>query len=279
MGICLIMTMEAVASLATLCEAPMKLNHYVRQLTVGVLRNTHFSEVDFRKPHDMVPILTMVQEALTRLYSRFLIRERHLILEMRVGITFYHLTKLYSMTGHDPERVPYPYIMDLPNDPFEEDVLKVLQVTDSNNNIRPLNDPERHDSLYTVQFDVLQNSYPRDLEALFVTYQANHPLLVRYEDPKPEQSGEDLSNVTPADPNDLKPVFYKEIMLPQALYPALDNYVSYLAHTSINTPESLAKAALNMQVYEQICREAERMDLINNSMACTNTRFRRNGWK
>ena len=258
----------------------MKLNHYVRHLAIGILKNTHYSEVRFNNPTEYIPLLTIIQEGLTRLYSRFIIRERHLVLEMRVGITFYHLTKLYSMTGHDPVRVPYPYIMDLPNDPFEEDVLKILQVTDSNNNVRPLNDPERPDSLYTVQFDVLQNSYPRDLEALFVTYQANHVPLVTYADPVPgpDPEEEDQTIIVEPDPNDLTATYAKEIMLPQALYPALDNYISYMVHMGVNTPEAQAKAMANLQIYEQICKDAERMDLVNNSMSCSNTRFQRNGW-
>lgn len=251
----------------------MKLDHYVKSLTLGVLHNTAAGQNTFRTTDQYNSLLAVIQEGLTRLYSRFLIRERHVLIEMRVGITFYHLKKLYTMQNGDRVRVPYPYIMDLPNDPFEEDVIKILQVMDSAGNVRPLNDPNRHDSLYTVQYDVLQNSYPRDLEALMVTYQANHPQLIKYLPPFHQPD-------TPEpEPGEFEYEYAEEIMLPQALYPALDNYVAYMVYSRVGTAEAMAKAAVHMQVFDAVCLDAESMDLTNGSMSCTNTRFQNNSWK
>ena len=237
----------------------MKTLDLVKTLGYGVLNNTRYSEVDVENPDEILPLLTLIQEGLTRLYTRFVIREKHVIIEMQAGVTFYHLTKLYSVQSGDPVRVPYPYIMDLPNEPFQEDVLKILRVMDTQNNVRPLNDDSRNDSLTTPQFDVLHNPYPRDLEALFVNYQANHvPLITYFED-----GGYGIE---------------EDIILPTVLEPALINYVAWMVHSRVNTAETAAKAVLHLQIYEAICKDVETFDSVSNSKSSTNVRFDLNGW-
>ena len=239
----------------------MTIQDYVRQLARGVLRNTAMADLayNFTKESNFVTLATFIDEGLLRLYSRFIIKERHLFLEMRPGITFYHLTKLYSVQGGDTSRVPYPYIMDLPNDPFLEDVIKVLNIVDSDGVTRPLNDHSKSNSLFTPQFNIIQNLYPRDLECLSVAYQAK-PTSVLV--PKFESWDSDA-----------------EVFLPDALIPALTAYVAYLYYSPIGSQESSSIATANLMMYEQVCRDVERMDLVNNSMSCTNTRFGQNGWR
>lgn len=237
----------------------MKTLDLIKTLGYGVLNNTKYAKVDVGNPDEILPLLTLIQEGLTRLYTRFIIREKHVIVEMQVGITFYHLTKLYSVQNGDPVRVPHPYIMDLPNEPFQEDVIKILRVMDTQNNVRPLNDDSRNDSLTTPQFDVLHNPYPRDLEALFVNYQANHvPLLTYLVD---GEYG-----------------IEEEIILPPVLEPALINYVAWMVHSRVGTAESSAKAATHLQMYEMVCKDVEAFDSVNNSKSSTNVRFDLNGW-
>ena len=238
----------------------MKTLDLIKTLGYGVLNNTNYSKVNPENPDEILPILTLIQEGLTRLYTRFLLREKHVIIEMQVGVTFYHLTKLYSVQNGDRIRVPYPYIMDLPNEPFQEDVLKILRVMDTQNNVHPLNDDSRNDSLTTPQFDVLHNPYPRDLEVLFVNYQANHVPLITYLD-------------------DGEYGIEEEIILPPVLEPALINYVAWMVFSRINTTEATAKAASHLQVYEMVCKDVEAFDSVNNSKSSTNVRFDLNGWK
>lgn len=238
----------------------MNTRDYIKQLSYGVLKNTIFGSVDQTQADSVLPLLALIQEGLDRLYTRFLLRERHLILEMQEGVTFYHLDKKYALQSHDPILVPYPYIIDLPNDKFEDDVIKVLQVLDSLGNIRPLNDPDKRESLYTVQYNVIQNSYPRNLEALYVTYQATHvPIFT-----------------VPNCNNDF--TIGQEILLSPALVPALNNYVAHAVYSSVNTQEAQAKSVMHLSIYEQICQEVDKMDSVSNSMSCSNTRFIRNGW-
>ena len=252
----------AVASLLTSCEVKMKTLEYIKQLTRGVLRNTALSVLRTGvtgHSEEFEQVCTMIDEGLMRLYSRFIIREKHTLIEMQVGVTFYHLRSMYSVTGADRTRVLRPYIMDLPNEPFIEDVIKVLSVFDSKGIQRPLNDQSKPDGLFTPQADTIQSMYPRDLEVLGVAYQAS-PVSVLV----PGASGwrDDT-----------------EFYIPDCLVPALSSYVSYMYHQGVGTAESMATAMAQFQMYDEVCREVERMDLVNQSMSCTNVRFSQNGWK
>lgn len=237
----------------------MKTSNYIKELGYGVLHNTHMSSINLVNESSVAPLLTLIDEGLSRLYTRFNLSEKSLILEMRVGVTMYHLKKIYSVQGNDPVRVPYPYIMDLPNEPFLEDVIKVIRVVDGNNKERPLNDPNVGDSIFTPEVDILQFKYPKAGEVYFVTYLARHAPLLSFTN----------TGFTIRD----------EIHLPAVLVPALSNYVAYMVHSRINTPESQARGAQSLMIYEEICKEVERSDAVANSVSGINTRFKQNGWK
>ena len=236
----------------------MKFETFLFNLSMGVLNNTMYSRA-WKDGVGIEALVPLIEEGLTRLYSRFILREKHVIIEMRVGTTFYHFKRMFSVTGADPIQVPYPYIMDLPGEPFVEDVIKILSVHDTQNVLRPLNDPNQINSVFTPQPDILQNPYPLELEALMVTYQAG---------PEPFYTLNGDGNVELVD----------EFYLPPVLVPALANYVAYMVYSRINTAESSAKAASHLQIYEMICKDAEMFDLVNNSKSSTNLRFGQNGW-
>ena len=226
----------AVVSLLTLCEVKMKTLEYIKQLSRGAMRNTALSVLRTgaaNHPEEFAQVCTMIDEGLMRLYSRFVIKEKHVVVEMQPGVTFYHLKSMYSVTSADRVRVPHPYIMDLPNEPFLEDVIKVLSVFDSGGNQRPLNDHSKPGGLFTPQANVIQNMYPRDLEALCVAYQAS-PVSVLV--PSPVGWKEDT-----------------EFFLPDCLIPALSAYASYMYHQGIGTAESMVTAMNQIQMYEMVC--------------------------
>lgn len=239
-------------------------NQVLEILGLGVLNNTQYANTyQLDVVRDQMNLIILVDEALTRLYSRFNLRTRNVLIEVQVGRTFYHLDSKYAVQSHDPILVPHPYIKDLPNDKFEDDACKVLQIQDSLGRTRPLNDPNRTDSLYTPQPDVIQNPQPVPLDIMFVTYQAKHPKIAV----KAEVDG------------DVAWQYGHDVILPDVLMPALYNYVGYLVYSRMATQEANAKAAGNLMVYEEICKDVERGDLVNNSQSCSNIRFGLNGWQ
>ena len=199
-------------------------------------------------------IINAANEALLRLYSRFVLKQRDVLVEMVEHITNYHLLRRFTESQGNPTEEPYLYIKDLLKERFEQDVIKILEVYDSRDNYQlPLNDAERSDSLFTPQANVLQVPRPQDGVCLSVMYQARHPKL--YVDDTEQ-----------------------EIELPDVLEGALMAYIAYKVYSQINTQEAQGIAQGHAANYEAVCLEAVDRDLVSTSVATTNTRFYKRGW-
>lgn len=232
----------------------MQIKDLYRNLSYGVLKNLAMSgegSGDIREK-DRGSVILAANEALLRLYSRFLLREKDVMIQMVDGITNYHLLKRFAQFT-DPQVEEYPYIYDMALEPFEEDVIKVLAVYNSDGFQLPLNDNEAPWSLFTPQATVLQVPNPEPNKALAVLYQARHPEL---EADKIEQP----------------------IELPYVLHGAFYNYIGYQIYTDIGTAESLSKAMLLLQNYNTICDDAVANDTVQTSIATSNSRFEKRGW-
>lgn len=202
---------------------------------------------------DQPKVITYANEALIRLYSRFNLREKDVLVEMVEHITNYHLISRFAETKYDPDIEPYPYIKDLPLEPFADDVIKVLAVYNSFGRELPLNDPESCDSVFTPQANVLQVPKPVAGQALSVHYQAKHPVL--------SESDQE-----------------QEILLPDVLIGALTAFIAYKVHSHMNTQEASAKAQEHLSIYESIVESVKDSDTASTSISSTNSRFHKRGW-
>lgn len=233
----------------------MKISELYKTLSYGELSNLSIgmdgvgSILEDAKPR----ILHYANEGLTRLYGRFILKEKDVMIELVDHITNYHLLRMYAESYFDPEEVRYPYIKDLFNEPFTEDVIKILSVYNGVGHKLPLNDNERSDSLFTPTGKILQVPNPKTGVSLSVLYQAKHPELL---------------------PNDED----QDIHLPQVLEGALVAFIAYKVFSHMNTDVSTAKAQEHMSVYASVCDEVEQHDLVNSSISTTNSCFRKRGW-
>ena len=198
-------------------------------------------------------IVGHINEALLKLYSKFVLKENDLILEMSGGIRNYRMTSANAASNLTPAPNSTLYIRDTTERPFRNDVIRILEVRDRYGLELPLNDIEHPCSVFTPQPDVLQVPSPMTGELLGVLYQARHPYIA-------------LDNYT------------AEIDIPSTLESALVSYIAYLTYTNMNTQESTAKAAEHMSVYLQTCEEIDQKDLVSNSYSQSNTRFSKRGW-
>ena len=108
----------------------MQLNDLFNMLAYGELSNHHIASAgDGTLLEAKLPqIVHFANEALTRLYTKFVLKEKSCIVELQEGNTLYRLSPEYSTTGFDNLLVDAPYIRDTVDDPFLDDVLKVLAV-------------------------------------------------------------------------------------------------------------------------------------------------------
>ncbi len=237
----------------------MNVTELLNDLAIGELSNLSMAEGNTILPAKVPQIIKYANEGLLRLYTKFLLKENDLILETRVGTTYYHLLKRFAYTQYDESNPPaewdMPYIMDLGKEPFKEDVIKVLGVYDFNGVAVPLNDTEQRRSVFTPQALMLQVPNPRDGETLSVQYQAKHDVI----------PVTDYSDIV--------------ITLPEVLRSALNAYIASKVYMHMNTAETTAKGQEHSIIYEVLCQDAIDMDLVSTSSSTTNTKFQIRGWK
>lgn len=198
-------------------------------------------------------VILYVNEALTRLYAKFVLSSKTIFLEMVENIVFYHLDPKFSETGWDKDVTDFPYIKDLGKERFEGDVIKVTEVYDNWGRELPVNDPEKPLSVFTPQNKVLQVPYSWNGQVLSVTYQAKHHNL----------NEEELDQV---------------VEIPSVLEEALRAYVAYKIYGNMNTQESIVVSQQHLARFDEICAHAVEFDLVNSSYSPTNTVFNKRGW-
>ena len=239
----------------------MKLIDYMKKLSYGELSNLFIGN-DGRgtlEPNDIPMVVSYINDGLLRLYTRFVLDAKTLLLECNEVKTRYHLHSKHSWlnaTEADKKNPEFSdkYILDDPEHPFIDDLIKILDVFDSLGHKVPLNSHSEPFSVFTPVFDVIELSHPIEGLALAVTYQARHPIL-DYER-NPEQ----------------------EINLPDSLYEALSSYIAYQYYGNLNTQEAVANSQKYFSNYQRIIQEVVEQDLVSSSYSEANTKFRKFGW-
>jgi hypothetical protein len=237
----------------------MELARLYEQLSMGVLRNiamanegTGVISVNYR------PTVCMyINEALNRIHTKFLLRENDLILQMYADVTNYHLVKRFAV--HAGNTVPPEnqedrrYILDLPEEPFAEDVAIIMQVFTMDGVPVPLNDEFSPASVFTPQQQILQIPMPVNDRTVSVSYQALHPEIVH------------------TDPDAF-------IFLPNHLLDALKAFVGYRAFSDLNQKDSRERAIELLAMYEGICDEILLKNLASQSPGNSHTPFFQRGF-
>ena len=239
----------------------MKVQDCINHLAVGELSNIGWLNLDSQTEfdtEDIKKIIALMNEALTRLYTKFILKTGALFVELQENKTEYILTKEHISNGYDcPDHLGMPdynkYIRPMSGKPFEDDIIKILTVTLSSGINLPLNNSSNPVSVYTPSFNVLQVPLPFSHGVLAVTYQANHFKLNEKE-------------------------LNKEMELPESLYGALYAYVAYLAYSNINTQEAVQNSQKYFALYTDIINDNVLMDTVNQSNSQTNVKFQMNGW-
>jgi hypothetical protein len=201
-------------------------------------------------------IVSYTNEALLRLHSKFLLRENILFFGQVEHLTYYYMLERYARSGlTDPPcaETPHLYILDNADEPYQGDLIKIMQVLDEFGTQIPLNDAERADSIYTPQPNLIQIPEPIDGKVLSVEYQARHPII-----------GQDD--------------FCQEIDLPYVLEGALKSYIAYKVYSDMNGQENAAKAVEHMAMYTGICDEVTSMDTVSQSRSTTPVKFFERGF-
>lgn len=239
----------------------MLLREVLSNLAVGKLSNLGMVDDNGYdpKPEKIPQLVHYINLALKRIYTRFALKQASLTVQMQYELTFYYLLARYAENHYDVDHpVPgglTPYILDDPEAPFDDDVVKVLRIIRSDGREYDLNDPDSEHPVYLPAPTLFQILDPDPSMTLEVVYQASHPKL-------------HVDELT------------REIELPEntSLHEALLSYVAYQVYSSMGTQESTAKAQEHMTLFRMACDESEGAGITGEETAPVSAKFDRQGW-
>jgi hypothetical protein len=234
----------------------MNISDLFKRLSLGPLSNLSITNegsggIIVAKHPQMIQY---ANEALLRLFSRFRLLEKDVLVQMEENVTNYHLKPEFTESS-GKEGNPL-YIKDLGGEPFEGDVIQILEVYDAWGRKMTLNDADRPSSLFTPQHDVLQVPALSAGEALAIHYQARHPVLL-------DQGDEYL---------------LQKIVIPFSLEGALIKHIAYQTYNDMNGPENIMKGQEYLASYDAICMEVADRDLINQTFATSHHKLEMRGF-
>jgi hypothetical protein len=227
----------------------MNLADLFEQLRYGELRNLklgRFLDPD-ADPELKREVITHVNLGLTELHKRFWIISKDMIVRVLPDKFQYLLSSTYAKSGvlsytFDPEEQERErYILDDRYLPFQDDLLKIEQIYNTEGEKQPLNDSHVEDSFYTPRFNLVQipEKYGKTHDWFSVEYRANHPHL----------EVECLN-----DPCSV------QLDLPPAMLDPLLLFVGHRARRTMNTDDDRESMAY-LQKYEAACALVKNMGL------------------
>lgn len=265
----------------------MYLSKLFKQLATGELSQVAISENGSIQEDSYDAIITHLNIGLTKLYTRFPLLEKEVVIQQFEHITQYRLSSKYAVSNEDSTEV-YKYIIDSTDNPFMDDVLRVEQVFDEEGNYIKLNDEYTDGRVFfTPAYDLLQIPMPEENNAVFVTYRADHPEVV-LEDQEvtttipgywDSNDGEEFwvdpvttVEIVAADPSTV------EISIPPYLEEALLSFIASRVHSTRSSDGAQSESSKYYGKYNAICNDIEVKNMTNNSPTSTNIRPEINGW-
>lgn len=205
---------------------------------------------------DYPQIISHINMGLTALYKRFNLKQQELILYQQEDVSLYYLHA--DRVGALADMDDTVYILYNENNPFEDDLLKVLAIYDEDEDLVPLNNRNNDDSVFTPSPDILKMTPEDPVEYRTITYQANHPKIVITDSFDPDRY---------------------ELEAPEFLKEALLLYVAGRVFRSKKrgTDKGPSEASTFMIEYETACMKLQVFGLIPEDDESTSS-FANNGW-
>lgn len=237
----------------------MNVSELFYNLSVGELSNLAMSGEGSGtiREKDQGKLITYINGAMKALHKRFVLLSKEVLIETVDHITNYHLKRRFALSSNSTEK--YKYIIDLHDNQFQEDVIRILEVTNALKQKLPLNDPGNFLSVFTPAPTTLQVPEPITRNALSVIYQAEHVPL--------QFTGLAKDKM-----------LAQTIEIPGFLEAALTNHVAYKVYSHMNGQEQQAKAQEYLVMYENECSEVENNDLMAQSQSVTHSKLNERGF-
>lgn len=248
----------------------MKLQEFLSILSYGELSNLSLGEegsggID---PSEQGKVVQATNLALTQLYSRYSHKADYVKLELDSGIHKYHITPKHAVSNTDVNSLPR-YIMDSAQEPFVDDVVKIIGVTtlydphvgiitDTLHDKEPrdlrINDRQDSNAIQLLSFNSIYVPHPITGQELTLEVQLNHPKL--------------------RIPVDME----QQIELHPVLYEALGFKVAAKIYGSMNGEENMAKSVQMNNLFETSCALVDQQDLLQETTSAEHRKLSIRGW-
>lgn len=208
----------------------MKLSQFLQQLPFSEFSNlaTGLSGAGEISEQKIPAVVSSINDALLRIYSKFLQDHKTVIIKKLPGQTKYEILSEFS----ESEGAADPYVMDA-TEPFTDDIIKIVSTHYTPKAAENISDEEmkwrRQPVGIKVPRTVVISPLVPDGELVYVNYRASHPIVV-YEDDT-------------------------DIDCPPSAYEALKAYVAYKEYAAMNTETSVAKGQEYLGLFNTICNE------------------------
>jgi len=234
----------------------MKLKDFLEELSWGEFSNIALGNEGSGviAPEKIPLVVAILNDGLVQMYSQFMLKEGNVLVEMKDNITYYVLDSKYAESSYDPLMVAYPYIKDTKEDPFRDDVLKILEVIDQDGNHYPINNHDHPFGVFiTDKLNVLQIPKPKDGVGLGVRYQAAHEKL----------DAENLEG---------------ELSIPLPLRAALKYYIASRIYQNMNMEGALRTSSVYESKYKELLAQVTLTDSLSTSEVRAADKFTLRGW-
>ncbi|CAL9954643.1 virion structural protein [Vibrio phage D292] len=230
----------------------MKVSEIFQQLTYGELKQYGIGGFDEKGvSEDDYPELTShLNLALLKIYTRFPVLERELVLVPIFEKTMYEINSSNTFSSGNPDW----FIQDTAEMPFTDDIVRMSTVFDQYGNEVPINDENADFSVFTPKHNTLQ--IPMNVSgSLAVIYRAKPDTLVA-----PTEDDDEATFAAFLD---------TDVVVPEVLVEALFAYVEYRVAKSMGGESGLVQATAAKDLFERLCVEVEKQNLLNTTVTPT----------
>lgn len=160
----------------------MTLLELLKDLTYGELSSLKIGELipgEYESEPDPTryeQLMSHINLGLKEIYKRFYLLSRDMTIEIHSEISLYMLHSKYAYTSTSDEDPKY--IIDTVASPFKDDLLKIEEILDEDDEKLTLNDFSDDDTILTPSYRTFIVPTPIDDIFYTVKYRASHPRLV-----------------------------------------------------------------------------------------------------
>ena len=232
----------------------MHLSQLLRELSYSEFSNLAVGESGSGEISEkrLPSVITAINGALLRIYSKFLQNHKTVVIKKLVDQTEYVVSSAYS----ESSGATNPFVLDA-DSPFTDDIIKITGIQYRDRDTSDLLDVSQRFRVKPITVNVPRTVIlPKEVpvgELLWVNYRASHPIVVLEED--------------------------TFIEAPPSAFEAIKAYVAYKEYAAMNTEASVAKGQEYLAAYNAICNELVDRDTIGvTEDTSSDTRFEKRGF-